>query len=81
MIRSFSVLFLFNRSTQQNVRMESVLGLWITEPVQKEALISPLTGPKTTGNGQRKRVMKLGSMQQYMGPEQLKESFIPKRNH
>ena len=25
--------------------------------------------------------MKLGSMQQYMGPDQLKESFIPKRNH
>ena len=45
-----------------------------------QALISPLTDLKTTGNRRRKSVMKLRSMQRYTGPEQLKESFILKRN-
>ena len=49
-----------------------VLGLWINEPVQKQVLISPLTGPKSTGNGRRKSVMKLGRMQQYTGPAERK---------
>ena len=55
LIRSFP-FYQINKVFEWNL----VQGLWITEPVQKQALISPLTDPKTTGNDSEKERYEIG---------------------
>ena len=61
--------------------MESDLGVMDYQACPEASTnITSNRPPKTTGNGWRKSVMKVGSMQQYTGPEQLKETFMSKKN-